>query len=294
MIEFKSPARITLFLSIGELINGYHKLSSLKIKVPCLYDTISIEKSERDVYKCTYNNDISLIANNENLVLKARDEMIKVYGKSAHFNIELDKTIPIGAGLAGGSTNAATVLSIINQLLQLNKEPKELREIGHKLGKDIPFFLTPYLIAADDEYGKIKEINSDFFDAYMLIATPNIKVISAEAYKLYDKNNLDKKKPKIENILETLEKKDLEKFSSSMYNDFEKVILPHYPEINEIKEKIDKNALGSCLSGSGSSLLSLFNYDEKGKNKALNLAADLSNITPYLKIIDTKEWKLII
>jgi len=288
----KSPIRITPFLSINEKHNNYHKLVCLKVKIPCLYDLISIKKSKKDKYSCKFEIDSHYISNNNNLILKARDEIVKLNGEKIHFAIELRKNIPIGAGLAGGSSNAATVLKILKEELSLNKYSKDINKISNKLGKDIHFFLTEYKIAKDTETDGIEEINGEFIHSYVLIATPDIKIHSKEAYKLFDKYDKKEKKASIEYIIDTIKRNDTEKFSTLLFNDFEDVVLKKYNKVRELKEIID-NVQNSCLSGSGSSIISFFNYDLKNKRKALNLVNYLKGKIPYIKLIKKKKWKTI-
>ncbi len=296
-----SPVRITPFLVIKEKKDYYHELECLKVKIPCLYDIITINKSEIDKFSCIFKIKNHHINDKENLVLYVWDKMIKLYEReypekeAPNFNIILEKNIPVGAGLAGGSSNAATLIEELNKILNLDKGMDELIRIGNKLGKDIGFFLTGYDMAIDTEINGIKKVDYSFPESYMLLVTPNIKISSKKAYELYDKNCPNNKiKPDINDIIKATEDNDIEKFSSCLYNDFELIILKEYPELGDLKKIIYRYALNSVISGSGSSIISFFPYYEKGKSKALNLIDDLKkkNI-PYIKLIDTKEGNLI-
>jgi len=296
-----SNTRVTPFLVIKNRINRHHKLECLKVKVPCLSDIITINYSNFDEFSCKFKIKNHHINDKDNLVLDVWDEMNKLYkneysGKEIpNFKINLEKRIPVEAGLAGGSPNAATVIKKLNKILNLNKSLNELIEIGNKLGKDICFFLTDYKIAIDTEIDGIEKIPYSFPKAYMLIITPDIKISSKKAYKLYDENSPNNKiKPDINNIISAIKDNDIEKFSKNLYNSFEPVIFKQYPELEELKNEIDKKTLGSCLSGSGSTITAFLNYNNEEKTKALNLIEYLKDKNiPYIKLIDTKEWKVI-
>ncbi len=295
-----SPIRVTPFLVIKRKIKDYHKLECLKVKIPCLYDIITINKSEIDKFSCIFKIKNHHINDKENLVLYVWDKMIKLYEKEhlerevPNFNIILEKNIPIEAGLAGGSSNAATAIKELNKILNLNKGTDELTRIGNKLGKDISFFLTDYDMTIDTEINGIKKIDYSFPESYMLLVTPNIKISSKKAYELYDKNGSNNKiKPDINDIISAIKENDIEKFSSCLYNDFESVILEKYPKLKNLKEIIYKYTLNSVISGSGSSIISFFPYNREGKGKALNLIDDLKDKIPYIGLVDTKKWKVI-
>ena len=296
-----SNTRVTPFLVIKNRINSYHKLECLKVKVPCLSDIITIDYSNFDEFSCKFKIKNHHINDKDNLVLDVWDEMNKLYkneysGKEIpNFKINLEKRIPVGAGLAGGSSNAATVIKELNKILNLNKDIEYLIKVGEKLGKDIMFFLTEYKMAIDTEKNGIKKIDYSFPEAYMLIITPDIKISSKKAYKLYDENSSNNEiKPDINNIISAIKDNDIEKFSENLYNDFESIIFKQYPELEELKNKIDKKTLGSGFSGSGSTITAFLNYNNEGKTKALNLIEYLKDKNiPYIELIDTKEWKVI-
>ncbi len=296
-----SNTRVTPFLVIKNRINNYHKLECLKVNVPCLSDIITINYSNFDEFSCKFKIKNHHMNDKDNLVLDVWDKMNELYkneysGKETlNFEINLEKRIPVGAGLAGGSSNAATVIKELNKILNLNKSLDELIKIGNELGKDICFFLTDYKIAIDTEIDGIEKIPYSFPESYLLLVNPAIRISSEEAYKLYDKyDSKNKKKPDIGNIINAIKDNDIEKFSNYLYNDFEPVIFGKYLKLKELKGTIDGKALGSSLSGSGSTIIGFFNYNDEGKTKALNLIGYLKDKNiPYIKLIDTKEWKVI-
>lgn len=135
----RSPAKINRYLKVlGKRSDGYHLLETL-MQTISLSDFLSIELSDRDHLQIS---EASLLPDSSNLIFKAKQAFCQYIGQDLYINAHLTKNIPIGAGLGGGSSNAATTLYALNQLTNSNLTDQQLREIAEPLGADVPFFLS--------------------------------------------------------------------------------------------------------------------------------------------------------
>jgi len=252
IMELLSPAKINLFLQVtGKRQDGYHELLMLMCCVS-LYDTVSLEfGAENITVSCTAAD---VPEDESNLAHRAASLFLKTLNRCEGVNICIEKRIPVAAGLGGGSSNAAAVLTGMNQHCGNPFSQSELMDLGLSLGADVPFFIfgKPALASGIGEkleaYKKIKPLK-------VLLIYPGFAVSTAEVYK------------KI-NLRLTNCKKELKSFrfkeggfeaDKDMCNDLETVTASQYPEITEIKALIwDQGAEGVLMSGSGSTVFGLF------------------------------------
>ena len=259
-IILESHGKINLSLDVlYKRDDNYHELNTIMQEIE-LKDTIILKEIDKGLkIEC---NDKDVPLDNKNLVYKAWEEIINILGENRGIHINIDKKIPVASGLAGGSSNAATVLKGLNELWQLGLSQKELMEIGLKIGADVPFCImggTAYAEGVGEKFTRLKS----FSNKMLLLANPGIPISTVNVYKSLDLN-AKKKHMDIKEIIKYIEKDDLELLAKNMFNIMEDAVIKKYPIIAEIKEDMLKHgALGSLMSGSGATVFGIFDDEEK-------------------------------
>lgn len=280
MIIKKSPCKINLFLDIkSKREDGYHLIESLFHTIN-LYDIIKIEEYKE--FKISTSSKYKLNDNNEgNIVSKVFYYFKNEMNLKKNYSINIEKNIPTGAGLGGGSSNAASVINFF--LEELNIIPdNQLIESFSKFGADIPFFIRGGLSWVSGIGEKLFLYN--FTLPYKIILIyPNIIVSTKLAYSKFTKEDFNKSDIfYIKNLLDKNNKIKFEDLYSHTYNIFEKNVFNLEPKIKEYKEKAENEIKRKiCMSGSGSSLFALYNQNENIINEDYN---KLKNIFEYLDI----------
>ena len=265
-LQFKTPAKINLGLHIHKKRkDGFHELETI-LQMVTWFDELQLEgTSEKVELFC----DNPKIPNDEtNLVVKAARLLQKHFpGRCAGVNIKLKKSIPSGAGLGGGSGNAAGVLLALNHLWDLKISRENLIAISAELGSDVPFFLmSPCAIGTGK--GEILEPINNPINLYILMIYPNLPLSTPWVYGNL-KLKLTKHKNNISILANFLMRSEFAQLGAALYNDLEPVVFKRYPEILEIKnELLRSGAGGALLSGSGSTVFGIFNNPNLAK-KAL-------------------------
>ncbi len=260
MIKINAYAKINLSLDVlKRRSDGYHELRMIMQQLE-LKDIITIKQIEEGI-KIESNNP-NVPTDSSNLVYKAWDILCKkfdVYNNGIHINIE--KNIPISAGLAGGSSNAAAVLTGLNKLWDLRLNLQELMEIGLEIGADVPYCLMGGTALAEGVGEKLTQINN-FNHNYILLANPGVAVSTAYVFKSLDLDSIDKH-PDTEGIISAIKSNDLGFAANNMVNLLETVTIKEYPIIKDIKETMRRyGALGSLMSGSGPTVFGIFENDK--------------------------------
>lgn len=264
-IELKALAKINLGLDVlGRRENGYHDVRMV-MQTIYLYDNVTIEKTEEPGIKVLSN--LSFLPSDENnIAYKAAKLLIDEFGIEEGVRITLDKHIPVAAGLAGGSANAAAVLVGMNRLFSLGLNQTQLMERGVTLGADVPYCVMRGTVLAEG-IGEILTPISPLPKCYVLIAKPGISVSTKVVYEKLDSKEIENH-PNIDGILEGLEKQDLELITSNMGNVLEKVTVEDYPIIEEIKNAMKAaGAMNAMMSGSGPTVFGIF-QDRKTAREA--------------------------
>ncbi len=265
-----APAKINLFLDVlGKRDDGYHEIRSVMQSVS-LYDEISLEILPSSNTKIELSGTTNVIKWDEsNLAYKACALFLSRLGKSdVLIKIHIDKHIPIGAGMAGGSADASGVLILLNQAFDFPFSTDELCEIGAKLGADIPFCIKGGTCLCEGIGEKLTPIKS-LSEMNILCAIDDSNVSTPQAYKMIDEkygegrtNGVD-----ISPLMNAIDDENVQGIASSLYNKFEGVIIPQNPKINEIKSvMIENGALGALMSGSGPSVFGIFPSESAQKN----------------------------
>jgi len=242
-------AKINLGLHItGKRSDGYHTIETIFYPIP-LKDALEVVISSKTSFK---QSGMKLDSSpEENLVVKAYNIMAEKY-KIPPLKIYLTKAIPSGAGLGGGSSDAASALKLINELCECNVTDDKLKEIAASLGADCPFFIhnKPIIASGTGNIFKTSDISLKGYTIY--VVKPPIAVSTKEAY-----SNVKPRKPEFSlNMLSSL---PVNEWRDVLKNDFEPDIFEKYPIIGEIKDKLyASGAVYASMSGSGSSVYGLF------------------------------------
>lgn len=262
---FKSHAKVNLALDIlGREENGYHLVQTVLQKLS-LADEICIrEESENSVI--FEGQEGHLINTKENTVTKA----IESLKPSKNYSVTIKKNIPLGAGLGGGSSNAATVLKAINQMEELGFSNEKLRAIGSKIGVDVPFFIEAGT-AFGTHYGEEITIlpNLEWQEIKKILIVPHIRKRTSSMYNQLNLNVCGTNKNKTGKMIEALKNNDAKTALNLMHNDFETVA---HQGFDEIKDALKNNgAIHTILCGSGTAVLGLSNnsFDLKALSQAL-------------------------
>ncbi|MCL2199550.1 MAG: 4-(cytidine 5'-diphospho)-2-C-methyl-D-erythritol kinase [Defluviitaleaceae bacterium] len=266
-------AKINLFLDVlGKRADGYHDIFSVMQSVD-LCDDLAISIAEENEFFC---DDGNVPTGGDNLVVKAVNALAARYGFEEKFKIELVKRIPMGAGLAGGSSDCAATLLGVNELLGFKIPSDELLEIGKSLGADVPFCMVGGTAITEGIGERISPL-PPHPPCYIVIACPEINVSTAEIFSRLGnfQNSTDRKISSVENVnkfLQAYENKDLRGMAASFYNVFTAVTAGLHPEIKELIASFrEAGAVGAEMSGTGSSVFAYFD-DEKAAEKALNIS----------------------
>lgn len=261
-IELKSRAKINLSIDVlGKRNDGYHLVEMIMQTID-LYDTIKIKEIDTDnvVIK---SNSVNIPLDDNNIVYKAINLLKNKFNINKGVEVFIEKNIPVAAGMAGGSSNAAAVLVGINKLWNLDLSEEELQKIGFKLGADVPFCISGRTALAQGVGEELTYITGLSQDVTILVCKPDIFVSTEDVYQGLDLNNIGQR-PNNKYLMECLENNDIKTLSENMINVLENVTSEKYNEIREIKGvMINNDALGSMMSGSGPTVFGLFENKEK-------------------------------
>lgn len=255
-ISLKALAKINLGLDVvRRRDDGYHEVRMIMQTIN-LFDRFEIKKIKESAIKI-HTNLFFLPVNENNLVYKAAKLLIDEFGIQEGVSVGLTKKIPVAAGMAGGSTDAAAMLFGMNRLFGLGLSKKQLMERGVKIGADVPYCIMRGTALAEGIGDKLSPLPA-MVKCPVLIAKPQISVSTKFVYqnlKLDDKTV----HPDIDRLIEDIRNKDLKAVSDHMGNVLESVTIPNYPVISQIKEQMmDSGAVGSMMSGSGPTVFGLF------------------------------------
>lgn len=264
-ISLKALAKINLGLDVvSRRKDGYHEVKMVMQTIH-LYDRLDIEKcSESGIHLET--NLSYLPVNENNLVYRAAKLLMDEFQIEEGVKAVLNKRIPVAAGMAGGSTDAAAMLYGMNELFELGLTREELMERGVKIGADVPYCLMRGTALAEGIGEKLTPL-APMVKCPVLIAKP---AISVSTKFVYQNLKLDEQTvhPDIDRLVCDIEAKNLKAIASDMGNLLETVTIPNYPIIADIKEQMMKSgAINSLMSGSGPTVFGLFE-DEETATKA--------------------------
>ena len=261
--HWPSPAKLNLFLYItGRRDNGYHELQTL-FQFIDFGDELSITAHQRS-NQITISPQIPGVATEDNLIWKAATALQQYSNTAFGADIELKKVLPMGGGIGGGSSNAATVLVALNYLWQLNLSDDQLAEIGLKLGADVPVFVRGFSAFAEGVGEQLHPANPE--ERWYLVVKPQVSIATVD---IFTHPNLTRNTPKRE--LATL-------LEQEYVNDCEKIVRMLYPEVDKQLSWLLQYA-PSRLTGTGSCVFSEFS----SKNEAESVMAKLpDNVSAFI------------
>ncbi len=260
MISFPN-AKINLGLQItGKLPNGYHSINTCFYPIP-LYDVLEAVPAKKTKFEAS---GIKIPGNGEdNLVLKAYKLLKKDY-QLPELHIHLLKNIPMGAGLGGGSSDAAFMLKMLSSEFQLFLDDVILEDYAAKLGSDCPFFISNTPALGSGTGTDLSPISLDLSGLYITLINPGIHVSTQSAYAGV------KPQKAAYDLEDTLLSKDFNQWKKNLTNDFEESVFSQHPSLGKIKQSLyETGAVYAAMSGSGSTLFGIFTepptLDEKIK-----------------------------
>lgn len=261
-IVIQAPAKINLHLEVlGKRSDGYHDLKMIMQTVN-LYDYIYMTKTRKSIeIECECEG---VPAGEQNIAYKAAKFMFEHYDIKSGVKIAIDKKIPVAAGLAGGSSDAAAVMKGINELFGLKLDIKQLAQDGKRIGADVPFCIMGGTALAEG-IGEVLTPMELFSKVPVVLVKPDFNVSTAYVFKSYKHCDFSGK-PEVNNLIEFMQKRDIKNVGTGLFNALETVTAEEYREIKEIKDLLDKNgAAGSLMSGSGPSVFGIFENDNKAQ-----------------------------
>lgn len=252
---FKAYGKINISLDIvGKREDGYHLLKMIMQTID-LYDLIDVNRIENGI---ELSCDKSYVPNDEkNIAYKAAKLFIDTYNIKDGVSIAINKNIPVAAGLAGGSTDAAAVLKAMRDIFNIDVSDERLMELGIKLGADVPYCILGGTALCEGIGEKITPLKP-FKDKILILVKPNFGVSTKEVYKSFD---IEKafKHPETEKLIEAMESGDLQFISDNMKNLLENVTSRKHTILKNIKDSMNRyGALGSMMSGSGPTIFAFF------------------------------------
>lgn len=256
-LRLKALAKINIGLDVvKKREDGYHEVRMIMQTIN-LYDQIEIKKVRKPGIQVKTNL-YYLPVNEKNLVYKAAKLLCDEFSIKQGVSIDLKKHIPVAAGMAGGSSDAASVLFGMNRMFNLELSKQDLMDRGVKIGADVPYCILRGTALAEG-IGEELSVLPPMPKCYILIAKPGISVSTKF---VYENLNLAETKnhPDIDKIIKEITMGDLKGVAENMGNILETVTIPAYPVIDEIKYKLIQNgALGAMMSGSGPTVFGIFN-----------------------------------
>ena len=264
-IRREAFAKINLGLDVvRRLPNGYHEVRMIMQTVG-ICDVLTFRKAVSGIQLVVDNEELPTDGNN--LICKAAKLLLESAGIEGGVSITLEKHIPIAAGMAGGSTDAAAALLGINELYEIGYDVDKLKELGVKIGADVPYCIQGGTALAEG-IGEVLSPLPTPPTCHLVIAKPDINVSTKFVYENLRANELESH-PDIDGMIEGLEKGDLKAITDRLANVLETVTVPAYPIIDEIKQTmLDAGAEGALMSGSGPTVFGIFTELEKAKQAA--------------------------
>ena len=262
-ISLKALAKINLGLDVvRRREDGYHEVRMIMQTIQ-LYDRLDIKRTQEPGIQ-TQTNLSFLPVNENNLIYKAAKLLMDEFSITDGVSVKLDKRIPVAAGMAGGSTDAAAMLIGVNRLFSLGLTKRQLMERGVQIGADVPYCIMRGTALAEG-IGEALSPLPPMVKCPVLIAKPSISVSTKFVYQnlKLDDTTIH---PDIDRLIDDIKAKNLHDIAAHMGNVLETVTIPNYPVIDEIKKHMLSNgAVGAMMSGSGPTVFGLFDDEDTAK-----------------------------
>ena len=262
-ISLKALAKINLGLDVvRRREDGYHEVRMIMQTIQ-LYDRLDIKRTQEPGIQIQAN--LSFLPVNEtNLIYKAAKLLMDEFSITDGVSVKLDKRIPVAAGMAGGSTDAAAMLIGVNRLFSLGLTKRQLMERGVQIGADVPYCIMRGTALAEG-IGEALSPLPPMVKCPVLVAKPSISVSTKFVYQnlKLDDTTIH---PDIDRLIDDIKAKNLHDIAAHMGNVLETVTIPNYPVIDEIKKHMLSNgAVGAMMSGSGPTVFGLFDDEDTAK-----------------------------
>ena len=262
-IKLKARAKINLGLDVvRKREDGYHEVRMI-MQMINLYDKITLR--QRTEPGITVSTNLSYLpVNEDNLVYRAAKLLMDEFQVSGGLEIVLQKYIPVAAGMAGGSSDAAAVMVGVNRMFHLGLSKKQLMERGVKIGADVPFCIMRGTALAEGIGEKLTTLPA-MPHCSLVIAKPKVHVSTKFVYGNLKADEITEH-PDIDGQVQALRDNDLEQIVAKMGNVLETVTIPAYPVIDKIKQNMIRHgAMGAMMSGSGPTVFGVFEREEQAK-----------------------------
>lgn len=266
-VILKARAKINWTLDVGQKRpDGYHEIETIMQSIN-LWDTVVLQEAEKGISLESNVRNIPL--DSRNIAWKAAEMVKEKFDIDRGIRISIRKNIPVSAGLAGGSANAAAVLVGLNYLWNLGMTKEEMKDLGKALGADVPFCLQGGSALAKGIGEKLTPIKIGR-PIWLLVVNPPIRVSTRQIFKLWDElPAVSFRRPDSAKMISALSNGDIRGVGKAMVNVLEAVTTSLYPQILDIKRRlIDLGALNSLMSGSGPSVYGVFEDKLKAKKAA--------------------------
>ena len=254
-VHIRCPAKVNLFLRVvGKRGDGYHEVRNV-MQTVTLFDDLKVEKTQSEV-SLTCSQPELAEKPEENLAFRAADMFLtRGYG-SGGVHLELRKTIPVAAGLGGGSSDGACCLLALNELFRTRLSPEAVRSVAAKLGSDVPFFVEGGTALCTGR-GEIVRQLRDAPRFAGILAAPESHFKTEEMYASLIPE--DFRGPEVDVKVRAIEEGDLKSICSALFNSFERAAFRVAPELGELRRKLEElGSMGTVLCGSGPTLLGIF------------------------------------
>jgi 4-diphosphocytidyl-2-C-methyl-D-erythritol kinase len=248
-----SPCKVNIGLNVVEKrADGFHNIETVFYPIQWKDAIEVLKNTDNQEFKLTVSG-LRIEGNSDDNIIYKAYLLIKKEFNLPNIKVHLHKTIPMGAGLGGGSSNAATFINLVDKTFELNISLTKKIEIAKKLGSDCSFFIENKPIFAKEKGDLFEPIKIDLISYYILIIYPNIHSNTKIAYE-----GVSPKKPKI-SVKTIIETKPIEEWRTLLINDFEDSVCKTFPQINLLKQNMyDANAIYASMSGSGSAIFGVF------------------------------------
>ena len=268
-ITEKAYAKINISLDVtGKREDGYHEMLMV-MQTVTLCDDVTVELTDGEKSSASCNLHF-IPCDERNLAVRAANMFFEKLGRKGAAKITLDKQIPVGAGMAGGSTDAAAVLRALNSLCGKPFDRAGLEALAAEVGSDVAFCVSGGTMLASGR-GEVLKALPPMPDCYLVISKPDFSISTPELFKKLDSVKL-RCHPDTAGILEALDERNLLKLARRMYNVFEDVPDRRFSTIAEIKSSLlDHGALGAVMTGTGSAVFGIFSDLDSAENAAAEL-----------------------
>ena len=268
-MRLQAFAKINLGLDVlGKRDDGYHEVRMIMQTIR-MYDQLDMRKSVEPGIHLTTNK-IYIPVDENNLVWRAAKLMMDTCGIIEGVSIHLHKVIPVAAGMAGGSSDAAATLVGMNRLFHCGLSKEKLMELGVQIGADVPYCVLRGTALAEG-IGEKLTVLPPMPDCWILIGKPGISVSTKYVYTTLDLNT-DTVHPDIDGMKKALEDGNLYGITERMGNVLQDVTIPAHPEVERIKEQMKAlGAVNAMMSGSGPTVFGIFDNEEKAQKACQKL-----------------------